>query len=210
MSESKVTSEKWIADLHNTQKYGPRVYAHIYSESKVHIASVIVQTDSFVDENARARVRLIAAAPDLADALKDCMGWLACCAKGLGDHQTVINSDRYKRYRATLSKATSAIFHSEGMMAVRIQRKRTKGWRMPEGAVYVGRGSRWGNPYKVGTCLIPDATSAVIAFAANLPLNMDFSELRGKDLACWCPLDQPCHADVLLELANSPSTVREA
>lgn len=27
-------------------------------------------------------------------------------------------------------------------------------------------------------------------------------ELAGKDLACWCPLDQPCHADVLLELAN--------
>lgn len=30
------------------------------------------------------------------------------------------------------------------------------------------------------------------------------SELRGKNLACWCPLDQPCHADVLLELANQP------
>jgi hypothetical protein len=26
--------------------------------------------------------------------------------------------------------------------------------------------------------------------------------LRGKNLACWCPLDQPCHADVLLDLAN--------
>ena len=31
----------------------------------------------------------------------------------------------------------------------------------------------------------------------------DVAELRGKDLACWCPLDEPCHADVLLELANS-------
>ena len=30
----------------------------------------------------------------------------------------------------------------------------------------------------------------------------DISPLRGHDLACWCPLDQPCHADVLLELAN--------
>ena len=28
-------------------------------------------------------------------------------------------------------------------------------------------------------------------------------ELSGRDLACWCPVDQPCHADVLLELANS-------
>lgn len=32
----------------------------------------------------------------------------------------------------------------------------------------------------------------------------DFLELRGKNLACWCALDQPCHADVLLELANGP------
>jgi hypothetical protein len=31
--------------------------------------------------------------------------------------------------------------------------------------------------------------------------------LRGKNLACWCPLDQPCHADVLLELANAPALV---
>jgi hypothetical protein len=36
----------------------------------------------------------------------------------------------------------------------------------------------------------------------TLPERPDLSELRGKDLACWCPLDQPCHADVLLELAN--------
>src|SRR5690348_3995079 len=33
----------------------------------------------------------------------------------------------------------------------RIQRKRTKGWRMPEGAVYVGRGTRWGNPFVLKT-----------------------------------------------------------
>lgn len=30
--------------------------------------------------------------------------------------------------------------------------------------------------------------------------------LRGRDLACWCPLDKPCHADVLLDLANSPES----
>ena len=79
---------------------------------------------------------------------------------------------------------------------------------MPIGAVYVGRGSRWGNPYKIGTCLIPNAQAAVEAFAANLPLNLDCSELRGKDLACWCPLVDkegnpvPCHADILLVIAN--------
>jgi hypothetical protein len=88
------------------------------------------------------------------------------------------------------------------MMPKRIQRRRVKSFKMPIGAVYVGRGSRWGNPYKIGTCLIPNAQAAVEAFAANLPLSLDCSELRGKDLACWCPLDQPCHADVLLEIAN--------
>ena len=34
------------------------------------------------------------------------------------------------------------------------------------------------------------------------PMDAAYYELRGKNLACWCPLDQPCHADVLLELAN--------
>ena len=33
-------------------------------------------------------------------------------------------------------------------------------------------------------------------------------ELRGRDLACWCPLDRPCHGDVLLELANGMTTHR--
>lgn len=89
-------------------------------------------------------------------------------------------------------------------MPKRIQRKRTKGWRMPEGAVYVGRGSKWGNPYVVGTCLIPNAEVAVAAFRANLPLGDFAKELRGKDLACWCKPGAACHADVLLELANKP------
>jgi hypothetical protein len=38
----------------------------------------------------------------------------------------------------------------------RIQRKRTKGWRMPENAVYVGRPTKWGNPYQVGKMYIPE------------------------------------------------------
>lgn len=92
-------------------------------------------------------------------------------------------------------------------MAKRIQRKRGKGWRMPAGAIYVGRPTKWGNPY------IPDEPSerqeAVDLFRewwlqlAERGYGHDISELRGKDLACWCPLDQPCHADVLLKLANS-------
>ena len=87
---------------------------------------------------------------------------------------------------------------------------------MPEGAVYVGRGTKWGNPYPVGgrkegALTIGPVTpqqcvSAYRALVWDIPPwdDLPFDELRGKDLACWCPLDQPCHADVLIELANGP------
>lgn len=109
-------------------------------------------------------------------------------------------------------------------MPERIQRKRTKGWRMPEGAIYVGRPTRWGNPYLASPGLtvqgavwryrdlINDAARGFV-----LPALRGFEpwrdrrdilatirrELGGHDLACWCPLDSPCHADVLLEIANA-------
>jgi len=83
----------------------------------------------------------------------------------------------------------------------RIQRKRVKGWRMPEGAVYVGRGSKWGNPCKVER--ESQRADAVAWFEANVAQTLDVADLRGKDLACWCRLDQECHADVLLRLANT-------
>ncbi len=84
------------------------------------------------------------------------------------------------------------------MTPCRIQRKRTKGWRMPSNTVYVGRPSKWGNPYKAGQPI--GLYKAWVQVASGL----DFAELRGKNLACWCPLNTPhCHADVLLELANS-------
>jgi len=130
----------------------------------------------------------------------------------------------------------------------RIQRKRTKGWQMPEGAVYVGRPTRWGNPWVIGRptgrivtdiaemylALEVTAQDAAEQFAAwignRYAIAVDMKpygltredyrslsdqlvrlrarifdglpELRGRDLACWCPLDQPCHADTLLEIAN--------
>ena len=83
----------------------------------------------------------------------------------------------------------------------RIQRKRTRGWRMSPNTVYVGRPGKWGNPVKIGDPAIEtawDAKFAFLNFAPTLPV----SELRGKNLACWCALDMPCHADVLLEIAN--------
>ena len=138
---------------------------------------------------------------------------------------------------------------------------------MPEGAVYVGRPSPWGNPWPVdyrgdiqpwlalalgeradepgrraaavrafrwwvegaaapfpvrtatagpGDIEYADGTSRHIADVPaamgvmmlarqpiGLPPRPDLAALRGRDLACWCALDQPCHADVLLELANA-------
>lgn len=122
-------------------------------------------------------------------------------------------------------------------MPKRIQRKRSKGWRKPGGAVYVGRGSCWGNPYPVyeslknghgdiisGKQLIRSPQEAVRLYSkkmmpyiahdlrynsmGNFLISVAFIEsaqyaLHGKDLLCWCPLDQPCHADVLLKIANS-------
>ena len=93
-------------------------------------------------------------------------------------------------------------------MPKRIQRSRSKGWRMPEGAVYVGRPTKWGNPYPV-ECFssMEQILGLYRRFLLETPIGIELArearaDLRGKDLACWCPLDQPCHADVLLEIAN--------
>jgi hypothetical protein len=105
-------------------------------------------------------------------------------------------------------------------MAARIQRKRTAGWRMPAGAVYVGRPTIWGNPFTVADAIkegyardVDEAPGwCVMAYAAWLegmkwwPVDVEeaddvlarLPELAGKDLACWCPTGRPCHANVLL------------
>lgn len=143
---------------------------------------------------------------------------------------------------------------------VRIQRCRTKGWKMPEGAVYVGRGSRWGNPFIVGEAsgvfdgkdgrslglrdqveiliprldlkqciefyremldgflcpeMYPHGHNWIKSFHSKvhgcLPKEWARASLRGKSLACFCPLDQACHADELLRIANAtPHQAQEA
>ena len=152
------------------------------------------------------------------------------------------------------------------MTPQRIQLRRTKGWRKPEGAIVVARPTKWGNPFRVGTkqglarvpavdhpdreweyegrisaagnlhpyyhpdgriirCEVRYMTAAeavecyrsLILGAGEWPIDFshrggyylhvkDIHELAGRDLCCWCPLDQPCHADVLLELANREVT----
>lgn len=87
----------------------------------------------------------------------------------------------------------------------RVQRQRTKGWRMPANTIYVGRPGMHGNPYRVG--INGTAEDCLRLYRESLKIQRAYRrfikrELRGKNLACWCPLDQPCHADVLLELAN--------
>lgn len=96
-----------------------------------------------------------------------------------------------------------------GLAVKRVQRQRTKGWRMPPNTVYVGRPSKWGNPWKVGMwngAAYIDREASLFQYrhwATGLMDRTLLEPLRGKDLACWCPLDQPCHADVLLELASA-------
>jgi hypothetical protein len=151
-------------------------------------------------------------------------------------------------------------------MNARLQRKRVNGWRMPDGAVYVGRPTKWGNPFVFhdqmmglvqepgiggdrawdyeGRISAPDTghdfhfadgrivhcsnrwatrTELVELFRLTLTeptasMRMSYPskagrfakvtvedirrELAGRNLVCWCELDQPCHADVLLEMAN--------
>jgi hypothetical protein len=122
----------------------------------------------------------------------------------------------------------------------RVQRTRTKGGGMPAGALYVGRPTRWGNPFSVvslgkhgpfdildGIRFLGQHTDKRSAVARVVELyalhtgpmgnyeieEADLEQLRGRDLACWCPLTypdgtkHPCHADVLLALANTPKEI---
>ena len=139
-------------------------------------------------------------------------------------------------------------------MPDRVQRKRTAGWTAPldehgRRPIYVGRGSRFGNPFAVGALYanrtafhdapvvardgrgegvhqhaawsgwpawtetiapVRDRAHAVELFRAHITYfddNWDPElirrDLTGRNLMCWCPGGEPCHADVLLELANA-------
>src|ERR1700733_5766260 len=109
---------------------------------------------------------------------------------------------------------------------IRIQLRRTKGWRMPENTVRVTRPSKWGNPFVVSEkkitarkhvrgsyIVVPTVEDAVACYRIRLTEHSpDIAEaarreLRGKSLACFCPLPAPgapdvCHARILLEVAN--------
>lgn len=118
------------------------------------------------------------------------------------------------------------------MRPQRIQRKRTKGWRMPPGAVYVGRPTIFGNPFRPqkidGLWVVVDDNGVTYRPLWNTEVEANYKAfdlfrrdvyewgrlghdaalaeairaLRGKDLACWCPEGRACHANVLLDIAN--------
>ena len=90
-------------------------------------------------------------------------------------------------------------------MPHRLQRSRRKGSRLPPDAIVVTRPTKWGNPHPLDL----GRAEAVARFrddllAGRLAITVDDvkRELAGRDLACYCPLDEPCHADVLLTIAN--------
>ena len=78
----------------------------------------------------------------------------------------------------------------------------------PAGAVYVGRAapglrkSPYANPYAVKTYGQAESLRLYRLHAGSFDAAALHRDLAGRDLACWCPLDQSCHADLLLELAN--------
>lgn len=89
---------------------------------------------------------------------------------------------------------------------VRVQRKRTRGWKMPPNTKCVDRSTMWGNPFIVGKhgtrdeCIEKYRKAIWRDRIAILAIKM---ELRGYNLACFCKEGEPCHADVLLEIANA-------
>ena len=103
----------------------------------------------------------------------------------------------------------------------RVQMSRQRPWRADNpDAVIVARPSKWGNPWTVGTTVFIEhprpaglyvlefrVTSALAFEMYRQAFALDADEIRsalaGRDLACWCKQGAPCHADVLLEIANA-------
>jgi hypothetical protein len=106
------------------------------------------------------------------------------------------------------------------MTPERIQLRRAKGWRMPPNTIKVDRTTKFGNPFVVGPHGTRDdcvrlfthlcAGYLCVSTGPGIEAQREYvgfvkrnlTELRGRNLACWCPPGQPCHADVLLRIAN--------
>jgi hypothetical protein len=92
------------------------------------------------------------------------------------------------------------------MKPIRVQLRTKKGWKMPPNTVSVAHPSWWANPYAWWARGGHDAAAQMFRddmTRSSRLREMAQRDLRGKNLACWCPLSEPCHADVLLEFANT-------
>jgi len=133
----------------------------------------------------------------------------------------------------TYPQGTAKLAFDRVLAPVRFQRSRAKGYKTPENTVYVGRPTKFGNPFK----LTPDGWIMCYSINRNildhwiywsaaggfdlsdivdlyeqwikgelkqscLPTPPDYSILKGRNLSCFCSLNKPCHADVLLRLSN--------
>jgi hypothetical protein len=111
------------------------------------------------------------------------------------------------------AKAATAAKPAKAAVPLRVQLKRSAGWKMPANTLKVDRTTRWGNPFTIAEC-----GSVAIAVAQHgrwmrgeiaAPGGVEpptrevlRAALGGRNLACWCALNGPCHADLLLTLAN--------
>lgn len=102
----------------------------------------------------------------------------------------------------------------------RIQRRRTKGYKLPENAICITRGTKWGNPFKINKKVTRDMAIEIFKQCVLNPINaLDFFgyniyehfkwihehlyELKDHDLACYCKPKDACHGDVLIELCST-------
>src|SRR6185437_11170839 len=96
-------------------------------------------------------------------------------------------------------------------MPVRIQRKRTKGWKMPPNTGCVTRPSKWSNQWRITPTQSRETVLRNFRSWAEDHADEIQRDLRGRNLACFCALEDPCHVDILLEIANAPiKTTEEA
>lgn len=89
-------------------------------------------------------------------------------------------------------------------MTIRAQRKRTRNWKKPIGAVYIGRPGRYGNPFDWQT-LQGGKQEAQKLFGKWLPGAVakgeyEIESLRDKTIMCWCDPDEPCHGDITISV----------
>lgn len=117
----------------------------------------------------------------------------------------------------------------------RIQLKRKAGWQMPPDTIRCCRPGPWGNPFRVGRYEDDKGGGWAVstdAWMRFFPTKLEAQEhavqrfratvqdegrrhmirvlLRGRNLACWCKPGEPCHADVLLEIANAEEPTEPA